>query len=223
MSGSRQTVRLVIADDHELARAGLRTMLASEPDLSVVAEASTGREALTLCQKLKPDLVLMDVRMPDLDGLAATEVIKRENPTTSVVIVTMYENPDYLFQAVRAGAAGYLLKDATRDEVIDAVRRVLAGESILSPDLAAQVLRRLSKETSRAVPGTPEQLTPRETEVLHLVTQGYTNRAIASDLSISVGTVKVHVEHIIAKLGVSDRTQAAVRAIELGLVTPSPS
>jgi len=214
--------RLVIADDHELARAGLRSMVGGEPGLEIVGEATNGREALELCRRYEPDLALLDMRMPEMDGLAATRAIKQELPRTAVVIVTMHENPDYLFEALKAGAAGYLLKDASQREVVTAIRRVLRGESLLNQDLATQLLRRLAGEASGvATPRPPERLTPREHEVLRLLAQGQTNREIAKSLVVSVGTVKVHVEHIIAKLGVSDRTQAAVRAVELGLLHTS--
>jgi DNA-binding NarL/FixJ family response regulator len=138
------------------------------------------------------------------------------------MIITMYENPDYLLQAIRAGAAGYLLKDATTREVLTAVRQVLRGEFPLHPDVTAYVLQRLTREREGHAPLSEHQLTPREQAVLRMVAQGQTNRAIARTLNVSVGTVKLHVSHIIAKLGVSDRTQAAVRAVELGLVTPPP-
>lgn len=195
-------------------------MLAGEPDLEVVGEATTGREAIDLCRRLAPDLVLMDVRMPDMDGLAATEAIRADNPDTQVVIVTLYENPDYLLQALRAGAAGYVLKDANRQEVVAAVRQVLRGEVLLNHEVATRVVRHLVDEgTGRGALGEP--LTRREREVLQLLAQGMTNREIAGHLNVSVGTVKVHVERIISKLGASDRTQAAVRAVELGLVSRS--
>jgi DNA-binding NarL/FixJ family response regulator len=213
--------RLLIADDHELARLGLRTMLAPEPDLEVVGEASTGRETLALVRQLQPDLVLMDIRMPDLDGLVATRAIKEEFPRMSVLIVTLSEDPDYLVEALRAGAAGYVLKDASRREVVMAVRHVLGGESPIDPKLAAQLIHRVS--SMQAPPAEPsrrvDELTRRELEVLRLVAEGKTNAVIAQSLFVSLGTVKVHVERIINKLGVSDRTQAAVRAAELGLLT----
>jgi DNA-binding NarL/FixJ family response regulator len=194
-------------------------MLAGERGLEIVGEAVNGRQALSLCRRLRPDLVLMDVRMPDLDGLAATRAIKQECPGTSVILVTMHENADYLLEAIKAGAAGYVLKGATKRELVSAVRRVLAGESVLEPDLTSQLLRRLAREPRRDAPTPVEPLTPREREVLRLVARGYTNQEIATELTLSLSTVKTHLEHIIAKLDVSDRTQAAVRAAELGLLS----
>jgi two-component system response regulator DegU len=223
--GDAAKTRLAIVDDHDLAREGLKDMLADEPDIEVIGEASNGREALLLCSRLKPDLMLMDVRMPEMDGLAATREIKQRYPSVSVLVVTMHENPDYLLEALKAGAAGYVLKDAPQEEVTEAVRRVREGESPLDPELAARLLRRLASEgagrgraTTRGGPAPMELLTPRELEVLKLMKLGRTNRQIAEDLVISVGTAKNHVEHIIAKLGVSDRTQAVVKALELQIL-----
>jgi DNA-binding NarL/FixJ family response regulator len=222
--------RLVLVDDHHLLRRGFRSLLAGEPDLEVVGEASNGREAIELCNRLHPDFVLMDVRMPRMDGLAATREIKREHPNIVVLIMTMHENTDYLLEALDAGAAGYVLKDTPANRLISAVRRTLNGESPLNQELAAQLLRRLAEErkhgeaSKRPEPRAPqrEPLTPRELEVLELLTTGQTNQQIAQTLVISKGTVKVHVERIIRKLNVSDRTQAAVRAIEMGLLSPGP-
>ncbi len=213
------SARLVIADDHDLVRAGLRSVLARERGVEIIGEAATGKEAVSLCRRLQPDLVLMDVRMPEMDGLAATRAIKAECPRTSVIIVTMHENPDYLFEALKAGAAGYVLKDASQHELVTAVRQVLRGEALLNAEVATRLLQRLATETTQPPPGPAVPLTPREQDVLRLLAQGQTNREIGKNLIVSVGTVKVHVERILAKLGVSDRTQAAVRAVELGLAS----
>ncbi len=202
-------------------------MLATQPDLEVVGEAASGRLALDLCRALRPDLVLMDVNMPEMDGLEATRMIKAELPATSILIITAHEDPDYLLRAVEVGAAGYVLKDAPKGRLIDAVRRVLSGESPLNQELAMQLIRRLADkrvdeetapDTTRRQAALVEPLTAREVEVLRLVAKGYSNPEIASNLVISRATVKTHVQHIIRKLNVSDRTQAAIRAVELGIV-----
>jgi DNA-binding NarL/FixJ family response regulator len=222
---TRKPTRLAIVDDHELTRESLQNMLLDETDIEVVGEAENGRQALLLCSRLRPDLILMDVRMPEMDGLAATKEVKERYPETSVMMLTMHENPDYLLEAMKAGAAGYVLKDAPQEEIIEAVRRIRNGESPLDPELAARLLRRLASEgemrkgrTSRDVVPPTEPLTPRELEVLGLMKLGRTNRQIAADLVISLGTAKNHVEHIISKLAVSDRTQAVVKALELGIL-----
>ena len=173
-----ELTRLVIVDDHELTRASLRNMLADEPDIEVVGEAANGREALLLCSRLRPDSVLMDVRMPKVDGLAATREVKQRHPQISVVMLTMHENPDYLFEALKAGAAGYVLKDAPQEEVVEAVCRVREGESPLDEELATRLLRRLAAESERrgiligrkGHHGEPpaQALTRRESEVLGL-------------------------------------------------------
>jgi len=220
----REVARIAIVDDHDFMRETMTDMLSDEPDLTVVGVAADGREAIELCRSARPDLVLMDVRMPQMDGLTATREIKRQLPTTSVLMVTMHENTDYLMEALRAGAAGYVLKDATRNELTSAVRGVLSGESPVDSELATRLLRRLAAEDPRGAAGARNggggnhSLTPREVEVLGLMAEGQTNRQIAQSFVISVGTVKNHVEHIIAKLGVSDRTQAVVRALETGII-----
>ena len=232
-------------------------MLSGEDGIEVIAEANDGQQALDICRDLKPDLVLMDVRMPVMDGLEATKRIKAEMPKTSVMMVTMHENPDYLFEAIKAGAAGFVLKDASGERLLGAVRRTLEGESPLNQELAMRLLVRLARERSgsgeeesEGGPGETageaqgeegeslasrseaigaggsgqssgvaqiESLTPREVEVLKLLSQGQTNPQIAQNLLFSVSTVKAQVRSILAKLGVSDRTQAAVRAIEFRL------
>jgi DNA-binding NarL/FixJ family response regulator len=227
-----EPARILLADDHDLVRDGFHRMLDREADLNVVGEATNGREAVELCRSLRPDLVLMDVRMPELDGLEATRTIKAAQPEVGVLVVTTYENPDYLLEALKAGAAGYLLKDAPKKQLLNAVRRVLNGESPLNQELAAQLIQRLVSEVAQPTQPTParghgssgaarppEDLTRRELEVLRLVAQGKTNQEIAGALVISAGTAKVHVQNLIRKLGVSDRTQAAVRAVELRMLT----
>ncbi len=228
---SSSPARLIIADDHDLIRMAMRAMLVDEPDLTVVGEAQNGKEALELCRKLRPDLVLMDVHMPEMDGLVATRAIKRERPGVIVLMVTAFEDPDHLLEAIRAGAAGYVLKDTTRHELLEAVRGVLNGESPLNQELAMRLLQRLAGEQADQRPepvrqqaankrqeGLTETLTARELDVLRLLATGGTNRQIAQDLYLSLSTVKTYLERLTAKLGVSDRTQAAVRAVELGLL-----
>jgi DNA-binding NarL/FixJ family response regulator len=226
--GRSEPARLLLADDHDLLRTGMRGLLMGEPDIEVIGEASNGREAFELCRRLKPDLVMMDVRMPEMDGLTATRAIKQECPEISVLMVTMHDNPDYLLEALEAGAAGYVLKDAPAERLIDAIRRTLGGDSPLDQGLAMQLLKRLLSQRNQEPPpeppkGTsespPESLTPREREVLILLTAGLTNQQIAKELVITRGTAKIHVERIIRKLGVSDRTQAAIRGIEFGLAS----
>ncbi len=210
--------RLVIADDYELIRTGLRAMLTGQRGLEVVGLAANGREALALCRRLQPDLALIDVRMPEMDGLATCRSIKQECPATSVILITVYEKSEYLIEALKAGAAGFVLKDITQPELITSIRRVLRRESLLNSEVVVRLLGHLDGETSSREELLPKQLSDREYEVLCLLAQGKTNPEIAQQLTISVGTVKIHVEHILAKLRVSDRTQAAVRAIELGLL-----
>lgn len=225
-----RTVRIVLADDQSLIRMGLRSILAQEPDIEIVGEASTGTEALRLCRLLKPDLVLMDIQMPQMDGLAATREIKAALPMTSVLVLTAHDNLDYLLEAVRAGAAGYLLKESASQSIARAIRRVIDGESPLDQELAMQLLGRLSTQivpaeakevmrTDKVRQKMVEALTDRELETLNLLALGMTNQQISESLYLSVGTVKTHVHRIISKLGVSDRTQAAVLAIRLGLTS----
>jgi DNA-binding NarL/FixJ family response regulator len=227
--------RLIVADDHALIRAGTRTILESEPDLQVVGEADNGQKAVELCERLHPDLVLMDMWMPEMDGLEATSRIKESCPVTSVLVMTAYPSPDNLMDAVRAGAAGYVLKSAPFEQLVDTIRRTIEGEFPLDRKLTIQLLRSLIAEADRQtglvsreetergrtpLPDTlAEPLAAREIEVSRLLAQGKTNREISREMMISLSTVKTHVHRIIAKLGVSDRTQAAVRVVQLGLLS----
>jgi len=209
----------LIADDHDLARLGLVGALQGERGLLVVGEAHDGQEAVEMCQQLQPDLVLMDIRMPRLDGLGATAEIVRTCPQTSVIMVTMQEDPDYLIEALKVGAAGYLLKDSGKAEIVGAIRKVLAGESLLNAGMVAGLLQRMGRNGPDQQAAS-HSLSDRELDVLRLLVAGKTNREIAQDLVVSMSTVKTHVEHVIAKLGVADRTQAAVKATRLGIVRP---
>ncbi len=231
MQDRASPARVLITDDSALVREGMRAMLAREPDLEVVAEAANGEEALRACRSSRPDLILMDVRMPKMDGLEATRAIKAEYPKTAILVVTTHESPEYLLDAIRAGAAGYVLKEATRRELLGAVRGVLGGESPMNQELSARLLRRLADENGSPTQPSPDpatkcqepppgSLTPRELDVLRHLAAGKTNRQISQELHLSLSTVKGHLERLISKLGVSDRTQAAVKAVELGLTDP---
>ncbi len=220
----QDAIRTLVVDDHELARESLKYMLSDAAGIEVVGEAGNGLEALLQCSRLLPDLVMMDVRMPEMDGLTATRELKGKHPKISVLMLTMHDNPDYLLEALKAGASGYVLKDADEEDVVSAVRQVRDGESPLDPKLSARLLKRMAAGQDGRRPvgkasGPPVQpLTRREGEVLQKLKLGYTNRQIAAELYVSVGTVKNHVEHIIQKLDVSDRTQAVVRSLEMGLL-----
>src|SRR2546422_3876212 len=209
-------IRVMLVDDHELVRQGVATMLAKAEDLAVVGEAKPGREAIETARKELPDVVLMDVRMPDMDGLEATRRIKEERPRTAVIMVTMHDNPAYRREAVRAGAAGYLLKDVSRDELIDAIKQISTGGAFIDP----QMLKGMLSDLKPTAPAPPQArgLTKREREILALVAEGMSNREIAERLVLSPETVKSHVAAILEKLGVSDRTQAAIHAVRNGLV-----
>ena len=206
-------IRLLLVDDHAVVRQGLRMFLALDPDFEIVGEAANGARALELARQLQPDVVLMDLLMPVMDGITATEAIRRELPDIEVVALTSVLEDDKVVGAIRAGAIGYLLKDAEPAELCRAVKAAAAGEVQLSPKAAARLMREVR------VPETPEALTERETEVLRLLAHGQSNKEIARHLNISDKTAKTHVGNILAKLGLPGRTQAALYAVRIGLVS----
>lgn len=216
----RPPARVLLADDHELAREALRSVLSREADLEVVGEARDGREAVDLARRLGPDLILMDVRMPGLDGLAATRAVRAALPATRVVILTSHEHGRYVVEALRAGAAGYLLKGASKQEVIATIRAVLAGGVHVQPELAGALLGQFARGEAPAAHG----LSPRELEVVRRMAQGRTNTMIGRELHLTLNTIKTHVSHILRKLDAADRAQAVARAAALGLLeTPRPA
>ena len=208
-------IRVLIADDHGIVRQGLQMYLGSDPEIEIVGEARNGAEAVALAHQLRPDVILMDLLMPVMDGIAATAAIRRELPDTEVVALTSVLEDAAVVEAVRAGAIGYLLKDTEADELRRAIKSAAAGQVQLSPQAAARLMREVRTPERGA-----EALTERETGVLRLLAQGQSNKEIAQNLSIGEQTVKTHVSHILDKLGVPSRTQAALYAIRAGLIHP---
>jgi DNA-binding NarL/FixJ family response regulator len=215
-------VRVLIVDDDDLMRAGLRGVLASDDAIELVGEANDGREAAYRVRLLKPDVVLMDVRMPDLDGISATRELTAAFPEVKVVILTTFEQDDYIFGALSAGASGFLLKRTRPEELIAAIHTIAAGDSLLSPSVTSRVVERMAgqPQPDAARDARMEELTPRETQVLELVARGRSNAEIAADLIIEESTVKTHVKRILAKLDARDRVQAVIFAYESGLTRP---
>lgn len=203
-------IRVVVADDHPIVRSGIVALLETADDIEVVAEASTGEEAVELALEHSPDIVLTDLRMPGIDGDVATARILAERPNTRVLILTTYESDDAILPAIEAGASGYLLKAAPQEEILAGLRAVARGEVALAPRIAALLVQRVKAPTPT--------LSPRETEVLKLVAAGKSNPEIASELYVGEATVKTHLLHVFEKLGVSDRTRAVTRAMEVGLL-----
>jgi DNA-binding NarL/FixJ family response regulator len=205
------TIRLLIADDHLVVRTGLRAMFGTEADIDIVGEATTGAQAVDLADRFRPDVVLMDLRMPEVDGVAATVRIRERHPSIHVLVLTTYDTDADILKAIEAGATGYLLKDATREELIRAVRAAARGASVLTPAVASRLMHRLR------APG-HEALSAREIEILQHVARGRTNKEIAAALFISEATVKTHLLHIFGKLDAQDRTQAVTVALERGVL-----
>ena len=204
-------IRLVIVDDHPVVRDGLRGMLESQPDFEVVGEASDGEAAVRITKTLKPEIVLMDLRMPEMDGVTALREIKASNPQVQVLVLTTYDSDADILPSIEAGASGYLLKDSSREELYTAIRATARGETVLAPAVAARLVGRMRAPAE-------EQLSSRELEVLQLVAEGDSNSEIASRLHISQATVKSHLIHIFGKLGVSDRTAAVTVALRRGIL-----
>ncbi|WP_353827840.1 response regulator [Agromyces sp. SYSU T0242] len=209
------SIRVVVADDHPIVRAGIVGLLEAEPGIEVVGEAVDGLEAVALATELRPDLVLMDLRMPGLDGAGATERILAGGGATRVLVLTTYETDDHILAAIEAGASGYLLKAAPQEEILAGIRSVAAGETVLAPSIAAKLVNRVRMDATGPL---APSLSPRELEVLRLVADGRSNPEIARALVIGEATVKTHLIHVFEKLEVNDRTRAVTRAMELGLL-----
>jgi DNA-binding NarL/FixJ family response regulator len=216
-------IRVALADDQELVRTGFRMILESEGDIAVVAEAEDGAQAIEVVRRDRPDVLLMDVRMPVLDGIAATARIVAAGLPTRVLVLTTFDLDEVVFEALRAGAAGFLLKTGPADDLVRAVRVVAAGESLLSPSVTRRLVEEFARRPSGAPPAAVADLTPRELDVLRLVARGLSNAEIATELFVEASTVKSHVASILAKLGVRDRVQAVVAAYESGLVVAGSS
>lgn len=214
-----ETISVVIADDHTLVREGTKQMLEGQPGIEIVGEASDGEQAVRLAETLKPDVILMDIAMPVLNGIEATRRIKQEWPRISVLVLTAYDDDQYIDALLDAGAAGYLMKSVSAEELARSVRAVAEGESVLHPDVAAKVFKRLTKRRgSESEEGLADALTERESTVLGLAAKGLSNKMIAQELSLSDRTVQVHLSNIFGKLGVGSRTEAVITGLRRGLL-----
>ncbi|MFC1902980.1 response regulator [Chloroflexota bacterium] len=209
-------IRVLIADDHPVVREGLSTMLSREQDIQVVGEAENGTEAIKKAGELQPDIILMDLRMPEVDGVEAMRLIKVKNPDMKFIVLTTYDNDEYIFKGIEAGARAYLLKDAPREELFKAIRTVYKGESLIQPAVASKVLDRFAELSHQAK--APGELSERELEVLKLMAKGAANKEISASLYISESTVKTHIQSIFLKLGACDRTEAVTQAIKKGII-----
>jgi len=211
-----EPIKVLITDDHPVVREGLSAMLNKEPDIQVVGEAENGTEAIDKAKELQPDVVLMDLRMPEVDGVEAMRQIRAANPGIKFIVLTTYDNDEYIFKGIEAGARAYLLKDAPREELFKAIRAVYKGESLIEPAVAGKVLDRFAELSRQAQ--VVDALSEREVEVLKLMAKGAANKEIAAGLCISESTVKTHIQTIFQKLGVGDRTEAVTEAIKKGII-----
>jgi DNA-binding NarL/FixJ family response regulator len=214
------TIRVLVADDQSMVRAGFRMLLGGEEDIEVVAEASNGLEAVDKAARYDPTVVLMDIRMPELDGLEATRRILSADPAARVLILTTFDLDEYVYEALRAGASGFVLKDEPPEQLLAAIRTVAAGDALLSPAVTRRVIEQFTRVPRPTPPKELEDLSERETEVFRLIARGLSNGEIAQELFISETTVKTHVTHILSKLGLRDRVQAVVLAYQAGLFEP---
>jgi DNA-binding NarL/FixJ family response regulator len=217
-------IGIVVADDHEVVRTGFAAMLRTQPDFNVLGTAGDGAEAVRVCRELRPDVVLMDIRMPGTDGIEATRQLTLGDQAPRVLILTTFDLDEYVFDALRAGASGFLLKDATAGQIYDAVRVIAAGDALLAPGVTRSLISEFARFRPPAAvcaPSSLAALTPRETAVLRLVAEGLSNGEIAVRLTVTEDTVKTHVSRLLAKLGLRDRTQAVVTAYESGLIVPA--
>ena len=215
-------IRILIADDEAIVRDGLRTILDLEDDMTVVGEAADGAQAVTAARELSPDVALVDIQMPGLDGIEATRQMLRSPNPPRVLVLTTFDRNEYVYEAMKAGASGFLLKDARRHQLTDAVRTVIRGETLLAPTITRRLIEEFCARPSPATTTPPAlaELTPREVEVLTLIARGHANAAIAAELVVAESTVKTHVARILAKLHLNDRAQAVIAAYESGLVRP---
>jgi DNA-binding NarL/FixJ family response regulator len=213
------TIRVLVADDEELVRTGLRLILDTETDIEVVGEASNGRQVVEMSTALQPDVVLLDIRMPEMDGLEATRLLLGGGSTSKVVVLTTFDLDQYVYDALQAGASGFLLKDAPAHQLVDAVRAAAAGDALLAPSVTRRLITEFARRGPRVAPSTVQALTERELEVLRLLARGLSNAEIAVELFIAEGTVKTHVARLLSKLGVRDRVQAVVLAYQSGLAS----
>ena len=211
------TIKVLVADDQSLVRAGFRMLLADQPDIEVVAEAADGREAVDKAARFQPTVILMDIRMPELDGLGATRRILAADPGARVLILTTFDLDEYIYEALSAGASGFVLKDDPPEQLLEAIRTVAAGDALLSPAVTKRVIRQFTRVPRVTPPAGVDELTEREREVFRLIVEGLSNAEIGAQLFISDTTVKTHVTHVLQKLGLRDRVQAVVMAYRTGL------